>query len=410
MPGCRGPRKTVEEIVDLVGAVADSIDAIALTSGVAISVEEEEEDVCRVVAALGRFGLPIGVSIYPTPSTPNRLAALGVAEVKFNLEAATPDLFAVFCPGLSYATVWDALVASVPLFGRGHVFSNVIVGLGETDEELDTCVDRLVGIGVVPVLRPLNPVAGCRDLARPSAERLARAARNLSDALDGGRARPVRGPEHVRRLHGLRPRGMEGPVNAETALVAALRAAADHWYGVPGYPVTGIAAGLGAHLPANEKVGLEHCLGHSLSGRRSGLVCKHVGLNACADPLVQATTRRTLGRSRGRGRRRRDRALVREHAGLALLRRTRRGAGPRAGRRGRRGRGRGGLPGLGGGIARRTPARDPGAPRVRDRSGTTVRGAEPVTLSGHRPDHEGAAPHAPAGVPATSSAGLPNRD
>ena len=80
-------------------------------------------------------------------------------------------------------------------------------------------------------------------------------------------------------------------MNAETALVAALRTAADHWYGVPGYPVTGIAEGLGAHLPANEKIGLEHCLGHSLSGRRSGLVVKHVGLNACADPLVQATTR-----------------------------------------------------------------------------------------------------------------------
>ncbi len=72
VPGCRGPRKTVEEIVDLVGAVAGSIDAIALTSGVAISVEEEEEYVCQVVAALGRFGLPIGVSIYPTPSTPTQ--------------------------------------------------------------------------------------------------------------------------------------------------------------------------------------------------------------------------------------------------------------------------------------------------------------------------------------------------
>ncbi len=84
---------------------------------------------------------------------------------------------------------------------------------------------------------------------------------------------------------------MEGPVNAESALIAALRAAADHWYSVPGYPVTGIAEGIGAYLPANEKVGLEYCLGHSLSGRRSGLVVKHVGLNACADPLVQATTR-----------------------------------------------------------------------------------------------------------------------
>jgi TPP-dependent indolepyruvate ferredoxin oxidoreductase alpha subunit len=80
-------------------------------------------------------------------------------------------------------------------------------------------------------------------------------------------------------------------VNAEAALIAALRTAAPEWYAVPGYPVTGIAAGLSACLPANEKVGLEYCLGHSLSGTRSGLVVKHVGLNACADPLVQATTR-----------------------------------------------------------------------------------------------------------------------
>lgn len=80
-------------------------------------------------------------------------------------------------------------------------------------------------------------------------------------------------------------------MNAERALVAALRGAADHWYGVPGYPVNGITEGLAAELPVNEKVGLEYCLGHSLAGRRSGLVCKHVGLNACADPFVQATSR-----------------------------------------------------------------------------------------------------------------------
>lgn len=184
VPQCRGPRKTVEEVVDLVGEVAGTVDAIALTSGVAVSVEEEEEYVCRVIAELRRFGLPIGVSIFPTPATPARLHAIGVTEVKFNLEAATPGLFAALCPGLSYEVVWDALAASVPLFGPGHVFSNVIVGLGETDAELDACVDRLVGLGVVPVLRPLTPVAGCRGHARPSAERLVRAARHLSGMLD----------------------------------------------------------------------------------------------------------------------------------------------------------------------------------------------------------------------------------
>lgn len=183
VPGRRGRRKSVEECVALVGSVLDRVDAIALTSGVAESIPDEEEHVCAVVEALRRFDLPIGVSILPAPHTPARLFALGVSEVKFNLEAATPAIFAECCPDLSYADILGALSASVPLFGRGHVFSNVIVGLGETDRELGACVDLLAGMGVVPVLRPLTPVAGCSGYARPDAARLARAAHHLADAL-----------------------------------------------------------------------------------------------------------------------------------------------------------------------------------------------------------------------------------
>ena len=79
-------------------------------------------------------------------------------------------------------------------------------------------------------------------------------------------------------------------MTAEHRLGKACRLAADHWYGVPGYPVTGLIDAVKTRLPVNEKVGLEHCLGHSLMGRRAGLIVKHVGLNACADPMVQATT------------------------------------------------------------------------------------------------------------------------
>jgi indolepyruvate ferredoxin oxidoreductase alpha subunit len=73
-------------------------------------------------------------------------------------------------------------------------------------------------------------------------------------------------------------------------LVAALRRSADTFYAVPGYPVTEIAAALDAELVVNEKVGVEYALGDSLSGRRAAVILKNVGLNACADPLVNATT------------------------------------------------------------------------------------------------------------------------
>jgi len=172
VPRIGGRRKTIEEIMAMVESVRHRIQAIAITSGVLESIEEEEAYVLEVVRHLAFFGLPIGVSIYPTLQTPDRLKALGVAEVKFNLEAATPELFAKMCPGLDYDLLWQVLDRSVLLFGKNRVFANVIIGLGETDEEMEACIRQLTAHGVIPVLRPLNPIAELAGAPRPSAERL----------------------------------------------------------------------------------------------------------------------------------------------------------------------------------------------------------------------------------------------
>jgi indolepyruvate ferredoxin oxidoreductase alpha subunit len=73
-------------------------------------------------------------------------------------------------------------------------------------------------------------------------------------------------------------------------ITEALRRAADRFYAVPGYPVTDLADMLGAESCISEKVALEYALGDSLSGRRATVIVKNVGLNSCADPLVNATT------------------------------------------------------------------------------------------------------------------------
>jgi len=74
------------------------------------------------------------------------------------------------------------------------------------------------------------------------------------------------------------------------AVAHALIESGDAFYTVPGYPVTDVALKCRAECVVNEKVGLEYALGESLSGRRGALFVKNVGLNACADPLVNATT------------------------------------------------------------------------------------------------------------------------
>ncbi|MDD4254930.1 MAG: radical SAM protein [Methanofollis sp.] len=174
VPGRAGRTKSTEEVVAMVRSVLGRIDAISLTSGVAGSIEEEERRALDAVRALVLFDLPIGVSIYPTQDSPRRLKEAGAIEVKFNIEAATPGLFAGMCPGLEWNLVWEVLEESVRLFGKNHVQSNVIVGLGESDEEMAAAVRRLCSIGVIPVLRPLTPSAGLAHFTRPSADRLLR--------------------------------------------------------------------------------------------------------------------------------------------------------------------------------------------------------------------------------------------
>jgi biotin synthase-related radical SAM superfamily protein len=183
VPRIGGRRKSIEEIMGMVESVRHRIHAISITSGVQESIEEEEAYVLEVVKHLAFFNLPIGVSIYPTEKTPDRLKELGVAEVKFNLEASTPELFAKMCPGLDYDRIWQVLDRSVELFGKNRVFSNVIIGLGETDAEMDACIRKLTSHGVIPVLRPLNPVAELVGTPRPSAERLNRVFAMQAQAL-----------------------------------------------------------------------------------------------------------------------------------------------------------------------------------------------------------------------------------
>ncbi|PKL69249.1 MAG: radical SAM protein [Methanomicrobiales archaeon HGW-Methanomicrobiales-1] len=172
VPTLSGKRKTIEEITGMVESVRYRISAISITSGILETIEEEESYVLDVIKHLQIYDLPIGVSIYPTDQTPERLKALGVIEVKFNIEAATSAIFAKQCPGLDYEMLWRVLDHSVELFGKGRVFSNVIIGLGETDGEMEACIRRLTSHGIIPVLRPLNPVAELTGTPRPSAERL----------------------------------------------------------------------------------------------------------------------------------------------------------------------------------------------------------------------------------------------
>ena len=72
------------------------------------------------------------------------------------------------------------------------------------------------------------------------------------------------------------------------AIAEALCRYTDREYTVPGFPITGLGELTKAEMVINEKTALEYALGDSLSGRRAAVIIKNVGVNACADPLLQA--------------------------------------------------------------------------------------------------------------------------
>jgi biotin synthase-related radical SAM superfamily protein len=183
--GTKSPRM-VRKMVEQAAATGH-LKAISLTSGVEISPEHEVERVAGIVRDLRSFEVPIGVSVSPFPGVNKILKKAGADEVKYNLETLDPDLFEEVCPGQSMETIKDALAEAVDIFGKNRVFSNAIVGLGESDEVLRSGIDELAEIGVLPVLRAVYPhPLRVREIemARPSAERLLGLARYARRALD----------------------------------------------------------------------------------------------------------------------------------------------------------------------------------------------------------------------------------
>ncbi len=73
------------------------------------------------------------------------------------------------------------------------------------------------------------------------------------------------------------------------AITEAILRYTDRQYTIPGFPVTDLGEKLRAEMVVNEKTAIEYALGDSLMGRRAAVIVKNVGVNACADPLLQAT-------------------------------------------------------------------------------------------------------------------------
>ncbi|MBA1341119.1 MAG: Biotin synthase [ANME-2 cluster archaeon] len=189
VPKLSGKIKSLDEIVRMVEEAysTGNLKAISITSGVAGSAEEEVERAAEAVKALGKYNLPIGVSVYPTVDSNRKLKEAGAVEIKYNVETMDREIFKRVCPGMDHDFIIGKLKEAVGLFGRNFVFSNFIIGLGESDETVEAGLEELALMDVVPILRAasMHPLrVGEVDIERPDRDRLLKLTRILRRILD----------------------------------------------------------------------------------------------------------------------------------------------------------------------------------------------------------------------------------
>ncbi|MBP2029852.1 biotin synthase-related radical SAM superfamily protein [Methanohalophilus levihalophilus] len=189
VPKLSGKVKSVEEVLQMIeeANASGKLKGISITSGVDTTAEKEVERAINVIEGTKKYGVPIGVGIYPTEGSTKRLRDAGAEEIKYNVETMDRELHDKLCPEQPLEETLNALHEAVEIFGRNHVCSNFIIGLGESDETVEKGIKELITMGVVPILRPasMHPLReGEVFIDRPTGDRLLRLTKFLREELE----------------------------------------------------------------------------------------------------------------------------------------------------------------------------------------------------------------------------------
>lgn len=152
---------TDEKILKMIEEASrrEGFQSVAFTSAVTGSPVMTVKRMAGLVRSVRRMlpDVPIGVEPYATrPDEIEMLKEAGADEIKLNIESYDRDIFEKVCPNRDYDHILHAINHSGEVFGRNRVCSNIIFGLGETDECVLDGVRVLANMGAVATLRALR--------------------------------------------------------------------------------------------------------------------------------------------------------------------------------------------------------------------------------------------------------------
>ncbi len=153
----KDPKTVVKMILE--ASKNPDFQSVAITSGVVGSPEETLDEMVHVIKEVRKNlkDVQIGVEPYVTSKEDlKRLHDAGATEIKINIETYDREIFKKLCPDLDYDALLDILEQGVLIFGKGKVSTNILIGLGETDENVLEGVEHFAKLGIVPVIRVLR--------------------------------------------------------------------------------------------------------------------------------------------------------------------------------------------------------------------------------------------------------------
>ena len=149
------PIYPLNEIVDAICQAPSYVQRICISM---ITNGKCPQDTLEIVHRLNQGpSIPISALISPTIVSPQDLIALkeaGVDKIGIAIDLATPELFDKFRgSGVSgphrWDHYWEILKKGLEVFGHNQVGAHLMVGMGETEQEMISLMGRLWKFGVV---------------------------------------------------------------------------------------------------------------------------------------------------------------------------------------------------------------------------------------------------------------------
>lgn len=179
---------------DIDDSVGKSYSSIGITTSIPYNLSSDDvaDEMIFVVQKIREKvgnNIPIGVSTrIPSEEIMRSLKKAGASEIRLNIEVPNQVLSKEMMPNKNLEEIYHSLSIACKVFGRGKVSSNIVLGLGESDQDVICAIRRLAKIGVIATLYPFDPFDSnelvVSEFCRPDAERIFRLAVVHKEILD----------------------------------------------------------------------------------------------------------------------------------------------------------------------------------------------------------------------------------